>query len=555
VTKYGHSHMHSMGAFCAIIISVALVICCQTLESKHISVDTNPIYITYDMDIDKYNRMYIHGNEEERKYAAQILSIANDESSYEYAMKALQENELYIRVSAIKILGNIGDFRSVEKLVEIAGNDNRVAYNDISHGWDHELTVSDIARDAIVNHNLKLTHKQIRKLLDNPDTVLKSIGVEALGVDLANQSIESPAKYLKDKDWRIRRAAVSGISKHISLNPITLLHLESAINDKNQEVREEAIIAYDKLKSAEVMSALIGHFESENNPRLKVMIMRAMAKYHNTRVMDIAIKYSYSWNNQYKYESSRYLAEYNTLEAYASLERLLSDDDSVIRGYALIGLAKLKGSESLLHVHRFFTSKEYSDRRAAVQAYGEIGGSEVSDLLVDAITRKEGDGLEGEIVKSLAKIKDNRAVQISINILSDAQNYSNYNFMVINDCAIALEKMVGNQVCDHIAPFLKHYHPSVRMTALEILGRQAGKEYIDKIKELLRDDDHDIRNATISVIAGFSVDKSVLPAIEALNDAYPPVRNKALAFLKYYTKLDYGKDEIKWRQWWATNAK
>jgi len=553
--KYRQSYANGIDAFCIIMISVVIVICCQTLESKHISEDTNPIYVTYDMDIDKYNRMYIHGNEEERKYAAQILSIANDESSFGFAMKALQEEKLYLRVSAIKILGNIGDFRSVEKLIEIAGNDNRVAYNNITYGWDHVITVSDIAREAIINHNLRLTRKQICKLLNNPDAMLKSIGVEALGVVYAKQSIENPTKYIKDKDWRIRRAAVSGIGKNISQNLTTLSHLEGAINDKNQEVREEAIFVLDKLRSAEAMNALIGHFESENNPRLTVMNMRAMYKYHDTRVMDIAIKYANSWNYQYKYESARYLAEYNTMEANASLERLLSDDDSVIRGYALIGLAKLHGSESLPHIHRFFASKEYSDRRAAVQAYGEIGGRDISDLLVDAITREEGDGLEGEIVQSLAQIKDKRAVQISINILSDAQKYSNYNFMVINSCAIALEKMIGNQVCGHIAPFLEHYHPSVRMTALEILGRQAGSEYIDKIRALLRDDDHDIRNAAISVIAGFNVDKSVSPAIAALNDAYPPVRNKALAFLKYYTGVDYERDEAKWLHWWASNVK
>jgi HEAT repeat protein len=386
----------------------------------------------------------------------------------------------------------------------------------------------------------------------------------ALGEQAAFKGLAPLHAMLSDNsDWRFRfcnREAEMAIRR-------LRTRLTFKINEKNIKFYGKFRFEEDFSSQEEMITFLIEQLE-DREMRVRSAALNSLGYYHDPRLLDIYAKFLKDGPNQLRWiavvnvrdclKSAQNLGEITHKNIVELLIPLLAVDKEpnrpvVAEIFGMIG--DKKAVLPLIHTLSDWTKPEIKEgdnglRIKIVEALGKIGDKRAYDALVRTLNasltyRKNDIELKRASIKSLGLIKDNRAVPLLIDLLSDrsakygvieafghikderafkslldtlherdhSRLYAIKSLGMLRDkrAIKPLLKIVGERFGDFffVEDALKEYNdsemvnilvdalkddsPDIRKGALVMLGRFGDKKEIDKIKPFLTDKDPQIK--------------------------------------------------------------
>ncbi|MEW6601016.1 MAG: HEAT repeat domain-containing protein [Nitrospirota bacterium] len=221
---------------------------------------------------------------------------------------------------------------------------------------------------------------------------------------------------------------------------------------------------------------------------------------------------------------SKMLEIINEVYGINTLITALKDEDEDIRRLAAVALGETKDSRA---VEPLITSLRDIVRKEAAVALGKIKDSRSVEPLIIALTAWDSDFAIEERKKAvwaLGEIKDTRAIEPLIAVLiNDKHEVSEY-------AADAIEK-IGVSAVEPLIAVLMDKNLLYRSRVAELLGRKKAAELLGRLKDA----------------------RAVEPLIAALKDEDSLLQKAAVEALRKITKQYFGRDPIKWQEWWTQN--
>ncbi len=209
----------------------------------------------------------------------------------------MKDDSWSLRRGAAEALGEIGDKRAVEPLIQVLKNENRdvrrVAVNTLgklgwkpdneeekswyymaSENWEYCVSLGKIAVEPLIQ---ALKDRGVRKY-----------AAEALGKIRDKQAVEPLIQALKDEDRDVRMSAADALGEIGDKIAIDALIKALSNEDSNNEEREEVAKALRHFETAEAKEALRGYAEDASSARLpkKRGIKMAREAYGIRRIVD-----------------------------------------------------------------------------------------------------------------------------------------------------------------------------------------------------------------------------------------------------------------------------
>jgi HEAT repeat protein len=106
---------------------------------------------------------------------------------------------------------------------------------------------------------------------------------------------------------------------------------------------------------------------------------------------------------------------------------------------------------------------------------------------------------------------------------------------------------------DRLIADLKDPSWQARWFAAQALGEIKDPRAVEPLAAALKDKNVYVRAMAAWALGEINDPRAVEPLIDALRDEIKDVRKKAALALQEITGKDFGKDPVKWREWWEKN--
>jgi HEAT repeat protein len=193
-----------------------------------------------------------------RSSAAEVLGVIGDARAVEPLIRVLGGEKAawmrdleFIRKSAIEALGEIGDVRAVEMLIEALGD-----------GGSH---VRESATSALGKIGDARAVEPLSKALGDETGYVRWPAAEALGVIGDARAVEPLIEVLLDDDWRVRRHAAEALGKIGDARAVEPLN--KVLKDEKEHVRKYAKEALKKLSGGIMADTDKIHYEMTGSPK------------------------------------------------------------------------------------------------------------------------------------------------------------------------------------------------------------------------------------------------------------------------------------------------
>ena len=277
----------------SVYISIFLVLFCSSCvpESKKIltSVDLNPgdpmfqkiMDHEYAQEIDSLFDYFSHENPTYRYLVARSMASLKTEGSLDSLYKLLDDPVLKVRYMAAYAIGQIGSEQSESALLD-------------AFRQKDTMSVDNIANAAILEALGKLGKKRLAGLLvnskgyRNTDTLLhrgktKSLYQFALR-GIHNEEISSYLVSIlrnKELDNETRLYAAHSLSrtKDLNIETIKFQIAEIFTEEEDKQIKMALALALSHTNDKEIQTILLNQLDSEDDPRVKINIIRALVNY------------------------------------------------------------------------------------------------------------------------------------------------------------------------------------------------------------------------------------------------------------------------------------
>jgi HEAT repeat protein len=377
-----------------------------------------------------------------RAGAAQALAaIGKPAASAEMALKeTLNDDNALVRVSAIMALGQITGTPSVGPMIEALRDDDE--------------QVKDVASRLIVKVGQPAI-KEISPLLTDPDTKI-----------------------------RIKVVNMLGSIGHIE----ALASLQSALDAREREIRDAAIIALGQLGKAAI-------------PALK------------EQLADL------NWNKRWSGVYSLRLI--GGKEAAAAIVRALNDKDERVSAEAIDALSAI-GPAAVDALSNASTQEDADIRFAAISALAGMAKEQIIPVLQTALADKV-QRIREAAVMGLAATKSQKAIPaLSQALRSD-------NVQASGDAMQGLVQLGDASVSAFAQAIKEDKRWAVRRVAAQGLGHIATVACVPSLNRALRDEDERVRIVAARSLTqvGPIASQAISPLVFALEDQSDDVRNSA----------------------------
>ncbi|MGB2727119.1 MAG: HEAT repeat domain-containing protein [Halobacteriota archaeon] len=167
-----------------------------------------------------------------RADAAEVLGEIGDERAVEPLINALRDADYTVQRGAAEALGKIGDKKAVEPLITTLKTEDEY--------------LRERAAEALGEIGDKKAVEPLINALKDEDESVRSSATEALGQIGDARAVEPLIDALKDEDWYVRcnaAEALGEIGDKRAIEPLT-----AALNDKDEYVRSSAETALEKIR-------------------------------------------------------------------------------------------------------------------------------------------------------------------------------------------------------------------------------------------------------------------------------------------------------------------
>ena len=310
-------------------------------------------------------------------------------------------------------------------------------------------------------------------------------GVEQLGASAHPQYLGNLSAMLGDPDAQVRLAAVEALSKIKS--PAVAGVLARALGDRDASVRGAVVAAFRETQLPGAEAALLaGLTHPEGALRHQALC---------------------------------------ALEASGWQPRDEPQRICSLVASGRFGAAALSGVAALKPLASVLRSSNGRERRAAVEALGQIADPGVVPLLKAALQDQDS-GVRRAGIDALVRSGDPGVVELLKGRLSDGE--PQVRAMAIG----ALAALHGSQAVEALLAALHDTNWEVRSAAAAALGKLRDRQAVKPLQALLRDEDEDVRRAATEALALLGDPASIEALVLALADEQPSVRNAVLVALR-----------------------
>ena len=243
---------------------------------------------------------------------------------------------------------------------------------------------------------------------------------------------------LSDESWRVRRAAIRGVSQHAAPDAIASLVSLVVKNHHNPSLLNSAL----QVLAASAVDTLSPLLELLRDPDPALRMQAALA-----------------------------LGEQRDARAVAGLIETLKDEDTNVRYHAIEALGKLKATEAVDALAEIAESKDFFLSFAALESLAKIGDARVAPKMVPLL---DNDFLRDPAINLLGQLGDDSAVRPLTALL----NTPGVPTPVIADALAALHDRYNEQYSEgaYIADLAsREISPTGVQNLLDALAMEPGK--------------------------------------------------------------------------------
>jgi len=423
-------------------------------------------------------------------------------------IETLNDNDLKVKLEAIKTLGNIGDRRFVKPLLEAFNDKNpevRIAVAKSLRQIADRRTIPTLIK-ALEDENLDVRSSvgytlcemaELGKLDDHwkyifilakalntaDETTFRYIS-KALETLLEEIPLSDLIKQLKNDDPKVRYYVVLRLTDLEEAK--TVPNLIKMLKDSYFRVRSVAAIGLGTLKNPIAAQELIKSL-ADNSLQVRINAVRALGKIADPQAIPALIKLIKDPDPEVRFcvaDSLTKLVSLNKapyLKSLTVLIKALKDNQASTRAKIAELLGKIADPRATQALIRSLKDPFAWVRAASAKALGEIADSKALSALLKASKDKE-DFVREKVIFALGKLKDKSALPIIINVLDNKQK----------EIRLAATLALGNLGQDEAVPFLikalKDEETNVQKGAIDSLGKIPNPEAKKALEELINDE-------------------------------------------------------------------
>ena len=323
------------------------------------------------------------------------------------------------------------------------------------------------------------------------------------------------AQRLRSKSPQARREAVERLAEHPSVESLRLL--APMLKDPAPEVRKAAIRALGRARESEYLPYLLESLQ-DSSTEVRVSAVSALREVGDIDATEALVQALKDKDPGVRAQSAK------TLERFGWKPR--NKEESVVRDAALghyMDAAKA-GLPVLDVLTKTLSEGTPTNKRAAVEALGNMGGEEVVPPLLAAL-RDDDCTVRVAVLEVLKQVVDTRALQPIMLSLKHTD-------AGVRTAAATALGFYGPEAVPALAKCLNDKSWSVRKAAVEALGRGKDPALIESLLPRLKDSDHDVRETTCEALGRIRSRAGITALVLTLTDSQTSVRQAAAVALR-----------------------
>lgn len=451
-----------------------------------------------------------------RNAAISLGKLKDSRAALEPLIEAIGSGDYWIRLDAIRALGNSGDARAIDPLIKLLN--------------DADINVQMYAGKA-----------------------LKSVVLQtkSMNTDSIKQLIRCKSEH------RIVSEPLHDVL--VIIGEPAILPLVEALNDSDSIIRRRAALYLGAINDTHAVKPLLSS-RNDDDPFVRVAIVDALARLNDTRSIEPLIA---ALNDDDPYVRAAVVDTLGRLNDTGSIKLLiaaLNDTDGYVRGRASIALrgmndtrlvepmiAALDDWEWGVRMNAAFVLGELRDPRAikpliaalasdgfnsefetdhvgdiAASSLGRIGELAVEPL-IETLSSSRDVLVRRNAAIALGNTKDPRAVEPLVNAIREDDSF------VRISAAMALAEIKDDRAIGPLLAIIKE-EPRYRIIIGHAIGK-FGEPAIDPLLEMLNHSDSKVRYAAATALSDIQNPRIIEPMIKALEDEDSGVRREAIKAL------------------------
>ena len=466
--------------------------------------------------------LFFDTDAEVREAAARALGMLSHDGVLAFLLEALRDIDPRVQKASAQVLGELADRRAIAPLIDVALFDDDQGVRQAAAEALGRLEVarrgaiSRLVETALSANNPLVVVQAVEVLawlLDHPDSRVLQATLEALG-ELGHSAAIAPLieMYLSHDDPVVRGAAgqalvaLAGAGPHAFRSLVEAAHstedpsvralvadlLVSALHDEDPFVRRAAAEALGLLEEPAGLIPLGAAARSDVDAGVRQAAAGALGKLKHQRSLELLLEVLDDFDPGVRKAAVEALADLGFVEAVPPLLQVaLFDADEEVRQVAIQVLRHLDPEGALEFLLASLVNPEPYIRTSAIDALVSFGGPEIFERLLGTALTDESPVVRQKAVEALNELGPGRALAALLEALKDADL-------------------------------------NTRTAAVEALGSLGNPEAFGPLlKVALSDDDVELRQKAIDVLAALNADWTRDALIAAIADADPATRRAA----------------------------
>ncbi|MBM3237498.1 sigma-70 family RNA polymerase sigma factor [Candidatus Poribacteria bacterium] len=311
------------------------------------------------------------------------LAKMNEPGAIELLIETLADKDPDIRRSAADALGEIGDARAVEPLIEALGASG----------------VRGRAAEALGKLGDIRAIEPLIKVLSDENERVRSVAAEALGRIGDARAVEPLIGALGNKDKWVRRDVAEALGRIGDTRAVE--PLIRALSDEEPVVRDSVAWALGEIGDTLAVEPLRGSL-NEQDKHVQLSAKIALAKMDEPGAIELVIEALADEDSDIRWRAADALGEIGDTLAVEPLRGILNDQDKYVQLSATIALAKMDETGAIELVIEMLDDEDSRVRWRAAKTLGEIENSQAVEPL-EKLLDKENDDYVRKIAEEALK--------------------------------------------------------------------------------------------------------------------------------------------------------
>lgn len=469
----------------------------------------------------------------EREHVIEVLGEIGDARAVEALLDLLLADSIDVRVRAVYALGKLGDVSAVDGLLAalkdhvqvrraalralLAIRDVRAVDKLLLALTDEDPSVRWAVAETLGEIGDKRAVGSLLRVLGDEAFEGRQIAAVALGKIADPSSVEGLLQGMEDHDTSVRRAAARALGNIGDSRAVG--KLIGALETDEQSVRGVAARSLGKINDLSAITALLSALK-DDEPWIRRIAGEVLEKIGDVRVLNEFLKALKDDHPEVRRVAAIVLGEIGHAGSVAGLLEVLRDDEQRVGWAVAEALGKIGDPRAIRSLLIALKSDDFQMRQIAAHSLGQIADARVVEGLVDALKDSES-GVRMAATRALEKINDPRAVAGLLEALKDETR----DVRKIAIAALGRRGVV--MAADGLISALQDQEQEVRLLAVAALEKIANESLVDRLLSAMRHGRFADRLRLGLVIARIGGERSVQGLLEALQDVGFGVRLNA----------------------------